>query len=269
MNCLLLQQNLNFNPNRCDDPRDPRTSRSSLAERGTTLATHLNHSIRLETDEIADRYSKTLRLLIQECLLREAPMRPSSIQLVYATAQGLDATMRGILLLTQRTGRSGLPKLPVNLQNVPIRALGYLDPEPPTAWLVDHRQWDEAFLPASQPGTKLGGFVTDIASPVAALAGGPVVFGASTAVSTVGSIVSGGLGLLSGYLSSRPGTPNTGTPSDKRTVSRLSGYLARAQRALNPNAGQPGQGHPPARGAQTPFVNFQVDEPGFVVINRD
>ncbi|KAI9052629.1 hypothetical protein LZ554_003971 [Drepanopeziza brunnea f. sp. 'monogermtubi'] len=254
MNCLILQVNHDFNPNRCDDPRDPRTSRSSLAERGTPLASNLNHSIQLDRGEEAERYSKTLRMLIQECLFREAPLRPSSIQLVDAASQGLNSTMRGILALTKRTGNSGLQALPANIQAVAVRMPGYLDPEPPTSFLVDHRAWDEALIPTSiLGGETIGGLVTGLARPVPALAGRAATLVASSAASTATTLLKGGFR----FLSTKIIGPESGPPADGRARSRSIGHVAKANRVSK------------RRSAAPPRVNLQTDEPGFVIINRE
>lgn len=114
-------------------------------------------------------------MLIQECLLREAPLRPSSVQLVEETSQGLDRTIRSVLLLIRRTGNIDLQDLPASIQAIPLRMPGYLDPEPPTSFLVNHRTWDEAFLATTMPGKTLGEFVSEIGRLVSTLAGSVVI----------------------------------------------------------------------------------------------
>ncbi|KAK6582490.1 hypothetical protein PZA11_004898 [Diplocarpon coronariae] len=271
MNSLLLQENFDFNPERCDDPRDPRTARSSLAERGTTLALELNHSIRLNTGEGAERYSKSLRMLIQECLLREAPLRPTSTQLANDTLQGLNVVMSSVLLLTQRTGLSGLQGLPAGLPNIPMRPTGFQDPEPPTSFLVEHRAWDDAFAAAqATTGTRLGGFVTPSAGPVSALAGSAAVSAASSAANSAANIAGSLAGFGLRYLTNRVAKVD---PGDGSMASMASGYLGKAHRApktnANANAKPPGSGRPVIPLTTPPIANFQVDEPGYVVVNMN
>lgn len=187
MNSLLLLETLNFNPQVVDDPRDPRTTRSTLAPLGTYQQTNLNHSIRLETTEMSARYSKELRLLIQECLLRPPQLRPDSVELVKRCVAGLNTAILSIAAIAARTGTTGLPPLSQSFLNVPIREPGYAELEPPTPWNVNHRIWDEA---TSRPSSSLSAvFNTGLSGLVTSLSNlGGIAFGSTSGSSSRSSV---------------------------------------------------------------------------------
>jgi hypothetical protein len=85
MNCLMLRTRLEFNA------RPAAFTYSVLPGRDNVLSGNANHSQRLKSPEITANYSKELRELAQECMLRAPLLRPNSITLFQRTRTGLDA----------------------------------------------------------------------------------------------------------------------------------------------------------------------------------
>ena len=122
INCLLVGLYIDFNSK--DNAK--KVGLSFLEPSNQKLTRILNHSVDLEAKEIRDRFSITLRVLIQECLLRESTSRPSSIDLVKRTREGFKAALEA----AKKTNAAASP-----MDNIPFVAL---EPaEPPVAWTVE------------------------------------------------------------------------------------------------------------------------------------
>lgn len=148
MNILLRGQKLNFNKEG--------TNRQSTLDRSLhnpRIGSSVNHSIGLDELDCANRYTRSLRELIKDCLLREPLTRPSSIQLIQRTAQGLRSTLEAI---------RGLPPDPpdvVAARNIPLLAI--INPEPPMEWTIDTSEFeldirDEELLAPNLPTARTG-----------------------------------------------------------------------------------------------------------------
>lgn len=107
------------------------------------MAKLLNHSIDLASQEVEPQYSIILRTLIQECLFRESFSRPTSVQLVKRTRNGLDKVLEIAKEMFSETS--------VN-EAIPFVALGGGD-EPPTAWLVERLGGEYEIISDTPPST--------------------------------------------------------------------------------------------------------------------
>lgn len=121
MNCLLLGHYIDFN----SEENSAKAKKSNLKSKNQSLRLVFNHSIDLDTQEVKSRFSESLRVLIQECLLRESLLRPKSTELVTRTRQGLTTALRVVRVLDQRSS-------PLN--EVPFTSLER--DEPPMAWEI-------------------------------------------------------------------------------------------------------------------------------------
>ena len=95
-----------------------------------------NHSVGLGAGVVRRRYSRTLRELVKECLIREPDDRPTSRALVERVRAGHRIAMN--------TARA-VPQLPANLRAISFAGLPR--PEPHGSWDVD---------PADEPADTTG-----------------------------------------------------------------------------------------------------------------
>jgi hypothetical protein len=101
-----------------------------LAPHDAKVCTGLNHSVELNTPEIVQRYSTSLRTLIMWCMMRECGSRPTSTELVDATQAGLDASVA--TTFNSPSSSDDWPKRFAAIPLVPLK-----QPRPPRSWLVD------------------------------------------------------------------------------------------------------------------------------------
>jgi hypothetical protein len=127
MNCLMLRTRLEFNA------RPAAFTYSVLPGRDNVLSGNANHSQRLETPEITASYSKELRELVQECMLRAPLQRPNSITLFQRTRTGLDAAAQVI------DPAQIMANLPPAIAQVPVMSMQQL--EPPRSWLFGNNKF--------------------------------------------------------------------------------------------------------------------------------
>lgn len=196
MNCLMLRSRIRFN-----QPPVSATF-SKLPGRDNVLVGRINHSRGLDNSKIAATYSKELRQLVQECMLRVPLKRPSPINLVERTRAGLGTTAKAI------DTTKILPDLPADMARVPVAGLGI--PEPPTEWLVDEWQFEDGMY---QERGRLGSnfSLRNLRNAVAANIPSPVSL--RSARSSFRSVLG----------STRATTP--GEPNPPGLTSRLSGFF--------------------------------------------
>jgi hypothetical protein len=129
MNILLKGQKLNFN----NEGANPRSTLDRSLH-NPRIGSSVNHSIGLDEPDCVNRYSRCLRELVKDCLLREPLTRPSSIQLIQRTAQGLRSALEAI---------RGLPPDPPDViaaRNIPLLAI--TNPDPPMEWTIDTSEFE-------------------------------------------------------------------------------------------------------------------------------
>lgn len=118
-----------------------------------TLGLGYNHSIGLDTPDCINRYSLCLRQLIKDCLLREPLARPTSIELVRRTTEGLKTALEAV--------KNTAPLLPASLRSRNIPFTKITNPEPPTAWTIDTSDFeldmrDRELLTPNAPTATMG-----------------------------------------------------------------------------------------------------------------
>lgn len=89
MNQLLLRTQMRFD----DEEAVAQCVNTDFNPDSARLLQYPNHSLNLEQEDIIKLYSKTLITLVMECLVRSPLHRPSSIELVRRTRDGLRAAL--------------------------------------------------------------------------------------------------------------------------------------------------------------------------------
>jgi serine/threonine protein kinase len=150
MNILLKGQKINFNK----DGSNPRSKLDRVHNYNPGMGFGFNHSLGLDHPDCANRYSRRLRDLVKDCLLREPLTRPSSIQLVQRTTEGLECTVQVIQGTT--------PSIPPSIAFRKVSFVAISNPEPPLEWTIDTSEFeldmrDEELLASNAPTDTAGG----------------------------------------------------------------------------------------------------------------
>lgn len=202
MNCLLAGVYLDFNSKENAD----KVAVSTMQPRNRKLTRELNHSVDLQTPEIARRYSVTLRELIEECLLRESLSRPSSIEIVKRTREGLELALK----TAHQANENAKAK---SMSSVPCAALEPAEPPPASEMERFEGEWEfpqfgaDGATPPLTRGASVASFANSVRESFSSLSLGPFGRSAGTPPASDSSWL-GSIGLGSSKTPPRPGAGN-------------------------------------------------------------
>jgi serine/threonine protein kinase len=125
MNILLKGQLVNFNK----AGSDPESKLDRCQTYNFRTGGGINHSVGLDEPDCVNRYSCRLRELVKHCLMREPLSRPSSVQLVRRTTEGL--------AIAHNVARDSPPNIPQQIASRNILFRAAKNPEPPIEWTID------------------------------------------------------------------------------------------------------------------------------------